>query len=348
MERANPTPGAGDVLAVVSQSGPTVSFFDAASHELLDVLEVTAEPHELCFDPDLRLLYCTTAYRSGYYHANSGRARELTVIDPDARRVVEVLDLAPEHGPHGLALDRALGRLYVSVEATDSAPGGVLIIDTATRKELGRIDTGARGPHWFAVTPDGTLGYAANKEAPFVSVVDLASGELVGRIAVPGSEGIAVSPDGATVAVAAPYGDLTRTPSAATGVRLIDVATERVSRVLATQNLVYPVHITASGLLLAGELVIDRSGGGSVLGTHRAGQLSVFALDTAELLGTVAVGRFPLTITASPDGARGYVAAVLDSTVTVVDLHTFEVLDTLPIDRAGEPGAHGLAYIPAA
>jgi DNA-binding beta-propeller fold protein YncE len=348
MQLGNPVPGTGDQLAVVSQSGPTVSFFDAVGHELLDVLEVAAEPHELCFDPDSRLLYCTTAYRSGYYHANSGRARELTVIDPDARRVVEVLDLAPEHAPHGLALDRARGRLYVSVEATEGSPGGVVVIDTARREELGRIDTGAPGPHWFSITPDGALGYAANKEAPFVSVVDLDSGELVGRIEVPGSEGIAVSPDGSTVAVAAPYGDLTRAPSDATGVRLIDVAAGQVTRVLGTDNLVYPVHITATGLLLAGELVMDRSGRSSALGAHRAGQLSVFALPGGELLGTIEVGRFPLTITASPDGARGYVAAVLDSTVTVVDLHSLEVLDTLRIDRAGEPGAHGLAYIPAA
>ena len=95
----------GDVLAVVSQSGPTVSFFDAASDRHVGTVEILAEPHELCFDPTQRLLWCTTAYRSGYYHANGGRRTELTVIDPDTHRVVEVIDLAPEHGPHGLALD---------------------------------------------------------------------------------------------------------------------------------------------------------------------------------------------------------------------------------------------------
>ncbi|MCQ0025514.1 hypothetical protein M4914_22975 [Streptomyces somaliensis DSM 40738] len=40
-----------DQLAVVSQSGPTVTFFDAATHEPLEVLQVPGEPHELCFDP---------------------------------------------------------------------------------------------------------------------------------------------------------------------------------------------------------------------------------------------------------------------------------------------------------
>ena len=36
-----------------------------------------------------------------------------------------------------------------------------------------------------------------------------------------------------------------------------------------------------------------------------------------------------------------------DSTVTVLDLHTVEVLDTLRIGPAGELGTHGLAFIPA-
>jgi hypothetical protein len=76
----------GDVLAVVSQSGPTITFFDAGSYDRLAVLEVPAEPHELCFDPDHRLLYCTSTYRSGYYHANTGRSRELTVIDRTTTR----------------------------------------------------------------------------------------------------------------------------------------------------------------------------------------------------------------------------------------------------------------------
>lgn len=50
---------AGDTLAVVSQTGPTVSFFDAASDEMLGAIDVLAEPHELCFDPTQRLLWCT-------------------------------------------------------------------------------------------------------------------------------------------------------------------------------------------------------------------------------------------------------------------------------------------------
>ncbi|MEV7278794.1 YncE family protein [Streptomyces sp. NPDC093111] len=337
----------GDVLAVVSQSGPTVSFFDAASDRFLGAVEVPAEPHELCFDPTERLLWCTTAYRSGYYHANSGRRTELTVIDPDARRVVEVIDLAPEHGPHGLAVDTSRRRLYVSVEGSADRPGGVVVIDTATRRPLGRIDTDAPGPHWFAIDPAGTTGYATNKEAPFVSVVDLERGVLTGKVEVPGSEGLAVAADGAEVFVAAPYaGSFSAAEERpAAGIRVIDAEAASVVDVLPTENVVLPVHLTSTGKLLAGELRMEPDPA-SPLGRHAPGRLTVFRADTRERLGQVEVGHFPLTVTSSPDGRIAYVACVVSSTVDVVDLETLRPLARLDIARLAEPGAHGLAYIP--
>ncbi|UZJ29276.1 YncE family protein [Streptomyces endophytica] len=188
----------GDQLAAVSQTGSTVTFFDATSHELLDVLNVPPQPHELCYDPDHRLLYCTSTYRSGYYDANEGRSHELTVIDVDTHTVVTTLDLRPDHGPHGLALDRRRCRLYVSVEATDTEPGGVVVLDTRTHARLGRIPAMAPGPHWLVLTPDGRHGYTTNKEAPYVSVLDLDRGVFINRIPVPGSEAWPSPPTAAT------------------------------------------------------------------------------------------------------------------------------------------------------
>ncbi|MER7077960.1 YncE family protein [Saccharopolyspora kobensis] len=334
----------GDVLAVVAQSGPSVAFFDATTHRHLDTVELPAEPHELCFDPEHRVLYCTIAYRSGYYHENSGRAAELVVMNPDERAIVDAIDISPEHGPHSLALDGANRRLYVSVEEGPAGPGGVVVLDTRTRTQIGRIDTAAPGPHWFAITPDGRRGYASNKEAPFVSAVDLETGELLHRVPVPGSEGIAVSPDGSRVCVATPYAAFGGHRSAQTAVLVIDAGSGELLRTIPTEGQVMPVHITSTGVLLAGELRM--SAGGSALGRQRPGRLLIFAPGSCEPLGEVEVGEFPLTITSSPDGSRAYVSAVVSSAVTVVDLETHEVLAELPVDRRGEPGAHGLAYVP--
>ncbi|MFF7989190.1 YncE family protein [Kitasatospora xanthocidica] len=336
---------AGDVLAVVSQSGPTVSFFDAATDRLLDTLEILAEPHELLFDPTRRLLWCTTAYSSGYYHAHNGRRTELTVIDADTRRIVEVIDLAPEHGPHGLALDAGRNRLYVSVERGPDRPGGVVVIDTETRRPLGRIDTGAPGPHWFAVSPDGRTGFATNKEAPFVSVVDLGRGVMTTKVEVPGSEGLAVSADGTRVYVAGPYLGYAARPDAAPGLRVIDTGSASVVDVLPTESAALPVHLTSTGRVLAGE-VRSAPDPDSALGRQLPGRLTVFSADDHRRLGSVEVGLFPLTITSSPDGRFAYVSCVVSSTVDVVDLDTLTSVSRLTVPKLAEPGAHGLAYIP--
>lgn len=342
---------AGDVVAVVSQSGPTVSFFDAVSDRHLGTVETLAEPHELCFDPAHRLLWCANTYRSGYYHANTGRRSELTVLDPDTRQIVEVVDLAPEHGPHGLSLDVARGRLYVSVEGSRTRPGGVVVVDTATRRVIGRIGTEAPGPHWFVASPDGTTGYASNKEAPFVSVVDLLDGTLTDRIEVPGGEGLAVSQDGARLYLAAPYASFGGArPEAPPGIRVIDTKIRSVVDTLPTDDLVVPVHLTATGKLLAGEVRMTSGDGGHAEPgqLQKPGRLTVFSVESHEKLGSVDVGRCPLTITSSPDGALGYVAGVIDSTVHVIDLDGMSCLARLDIAKLGEPGAHGLAYIPRA
>ncbi|MFC8917907.1 YncE family protein [Streptomyces sp. NPDC057116] len=335
-----------DVLAVVSQSGPTVTFFDAATHDRLGEVRVPHEPHELCLDAARRRLYCTITYRSGYYHANGGRARELVVIDPDERRVTGVVGLAPEWAPHGIALDPSGELLWVSVEgASPGTEGALLALDAESLRPVRRVAVGAPGPHWFALAPDGTRAYTANKEAPFVSVVDLVAGALVDRVEVPGSEGIAVSGDGRRVYVAAPKGDFGGGPVRDAGVRVVDTATGAVVRTLPTEGVVFPVHVTPAGLLLAGELRM--TAGRSALGGQRPGVLHVYGEGLDERA-RVDVGAFPLTITSSPDGRYGYVAAVSSSTVTVVDLAAGAVVATLEVGRSGEPGAHGLAYVPSA
>lgn len=337
---------AGDVLAVVCQSGPSVSFFDAASDQYLGSVETLAQPHELCFDPKRRLLWCTMTYHSGFYHANSGRRTELTVIDPDARSVVEVVDLAPEHAPHGLALDAERGRLYVTVEGAKDRPGGVVVIDTRTRRPLGRIGTDAPGSHWLAIDAAGTTAYVANKEAPYVSVLDLERETLTARVEVPGSEGVAVAADGTHAFVAAPHGgSFTAEGVTPPGIRVIDTRTAAVVDTLPLENAAMPLHLTSTGKLLAGEVGTERD---RAAGTSRRapGRLTVFAADTHKRLGEVEVGLVPLTITSSPDGRIAYVACYASSTVDIVDLETLRPLTRLRHPAFGDSGAHGLAYIP--
>jgi DNA-binding beta-propeller fold protein YncE len=351
---------AGDQFAVVSQSGPTVSFFDARTHERRAVVEVPAEPHEILFDPKTRLVHCSHTYRGGFYDANEGRHTLVTVLDADTHALVDTIDISPEHGPHGLALDPLRRLLYCSVESGPAGEGGVLLLDADTRRILRRIDVGAAGPHWYLIDREGTRGYATNKEADFVSVLDLEKNTLVGKIPMPGSEGLALSPDGATLAVCAPKANLGRL-AADPGVRLVDTARGRVVRTLPTDDAVVPVAWASDGVLVVGQVTTpspDNRDAHGVIDPFKAedapgGRLLIYAGDSAATLERVAqvdIGVFPLTMTTSPDGSYVYVSAIASSTVDVVDIADPAapvVVDEIPIDRRLAPGAHGLAYIPA-
>ena len=78
------------------------------------------------------------------------------------------------------------------------------------------------------------------------------------------------------------------------------------------------------------------------------GRLVVFAADGHERLGELEIGRSPLTIASSPDGALGYASCVVDSAVDVVDLDSLRVLSRIRVAKTGDAGAHGLAYVPRA
>jgi len=112
------------------------------------------------------------------------------VLDLEQRKIAEVIDLSPDFGPHGLALDEQRGLLYITCE---SRGGCVLVMDEQTHVLLDVIPTEVPGPHWLVLLEDGKKIYTANKETQHISVIDTERRELIGKIPIPnGSEQIAV------------------------------------------------------------------------------------------------------------------------------------------------------------
>ncbi|MFE0514510.1 YncE family protein [Streptomyces sp. NPDC058964] len=167
-------------MAVVTSTGEADRLFDGLAYEPMGDLTVPAQQHELIADGAANLLYVSHTYRSGVYTNPGEKTHWISVIDPFRQGLVDVISLAPEEAPHGLALDAGGHRLYATVEAGPAGGGAVIALDTITRKPTGRIEVGARGPHWFAITPDGRKGYATNKGTSFISVLDLVRCELTG------------------------------------------------------------------------------------------------------------------------------------------------------------------------
>ncbi|MFI9511196.1 YncE family protein [Nocardia sp. NPDC052566] len=347
-----------DQLAVLSQSGHTLSFFDLATRERIARIDVLPEGHELCFDPTTRLLYASHTYRSGHWLAHGEPGHEISVIDVDARTVIDVIDLSPEQAPHALQIDHAAGLLYVSVEQGPAGPGGLVAVDLSTYEVLHRISAHAAIPHWAVVTRDGTKGYTTNKRAPFVSVLDLRAApssraDRIRRIPIAGSEGLDLSPDGTRLFVATPIITVPPDPDAAYRIQVIDTRTDTAVCIIALPEMPSPIHVTNRNHLLVGMWRIDHGGNGR---RFREGLLAAYDATTFEALAQIDIGIGPINICSTPDGANAFVSELQSGTVTIVDLDTYTVTAALAVDRGANlprdrsipnQGAHGMAYLPA-
>jgi DNA-binding beta-propeller fold protein YncE len=282
-------------LILIDKRGNLVRFLDPATHKEISTLELGGTPHELAIAPDHRTAYIPL-YGDGVYGRNPHPGHEIAVIDLEARKMTGKIDLSPSIAPHGLQVG-ANGLLYVTCDISRT----FLILDPKT-KAITSIDNEGTG-HWIAVLPDGSKAYVANKQdRKFVSVIDLRSKKLVGRVPMPnGTQGITASPDGKRV-VAAEF----TTPT----LRIIDTATDHVIDTVAVEKNTrgpFRVKYTPDGKMLA---TLDG-----------AGTLNLF--DAANLHAkqqVLAVGKDPYGIAVSADGGTALVSNHGDGTISVVDL----------------------------
>ena len=339
-------------LAVVSQSGQSVSFFDLATLERTTQLnDITAEPHELCLDSQRNVLYVSHAYRHGHFWVHGDYSHEISIIDCATKKIVGIIDTAPARGPHGLVIDRQRDVLYASVEEIEEGKdGGLISIDLKTRKVMRSIGSHSK-PHWFVMTPDGGKAYTCNKTQSFISVLDLDEGILSEKIDVPSCEEPGISPDGRFAYFPTPgfpFGASLADPS----IQVVETATDKITRSVPIDLGAQAVHVTSLGTIMVGKYSFAPPEPGATLPKATAGRLALYSAGMNELLGEVEVGVLPLTMRSTPDGKTGFVANILSGTVTVVDLTSMAVIKTLDVDTTPNPaknshqGAHGMAILP--
>lgn len=131
-----------------------------------------------------------------------------------------------------------------------------------------------------------------------------------GTIAVGATpQGVAVSPDGATLYVVNQGPDT---------VSVIDTDTQSVTATISVGVNPILVAVSPDG----GTVYVTNNGGSSV---------SVIDAGTNTVTATIPVGVSPYGVAVSPDGATVYVANYQDNTVSVIDTGTSTVTDTIPV-----------------
>ncbi len=207
----NNRPG-GPRLVVTCKTANKVQFFDAETLAMAGEIDMPASTHEMVLSADGRAVFASV-YGGGIFGRNANPDRRIAVIDLAGMMVVRMIDVGADVAPHGVMLDRD-GMVWCTAELGNAA----MVIDPVTGG-VASVDTG-KAAHWLAISHAADKVFASCKTSDFVAVIDRTRRVVTGRLPIPElAEGLAVTPDGATVFVCAH-----RTPT----LYVFDAATERL------------------------------------------------------------------------------------------------------------------------
>jgi YVTN family beta-propeller protein len=211
------------------------------------------------------------------------------------------------------------------------------VVDPSTLKVLGRVPSGP-DPHEVAVSSDGRIAYIANYNGGgnIITPVDLVQMKALTPIDL----GPLRAPHGLTFV----GGKLWFTAEAAKVIGSYDPATSKVDWVLGTgQNRTHMIfvspdlsRIVTSNVSSATMTIIEKSATGG-----RGGRGGGPQMDWNETV--VPVGRGAEGFDVSPDGKQIWAANAQDGTVSIIDVATKTVIDTL---AANVNGANRLKFTP--
>jgi DNA-binding beta-propeller fold protein YncE len=301
-------------LIMVDKIGGYIRFYDLTTDTELTSFEPSADysikPHELAISPDHKFAY-VTVYGDGIYGKNPHPGHTVAIVDLVTKQMVGSIDVSPYQAPHGIQVDAA-GRLYVTCDLSRK----VLILDPKKRRIDAAIDVEGTG-HWIALLPDAEKLYVSNKnDKPFISVIDLKSRKLIGKVPMPnGTQGIVASPGSKDMLAAdfsEPYVHVISTSTDAEidrvriqgagnglykiffspdGKRVLTCLPSGQVNILSAKDLHTPQRIVKTpGTGLMG-FAFSADGRTALVGNHGEGTVSRIDLENATVINTFAAGK---------------------------------------------------------
>jgi YVTN family beta-propeller protein len=193
----------------------------------------------------------------------------------------------------------------------DKSADGIGVIDVAQKKLTGKLSVGS-DPEEFSLSKSGSEMYVSNEDVKTASVIDLASGKVTHIIPIGQEpEGVATAPDGKSFYV---------TCEAGGDIYVIDAASYKI-----LGHFTVPLRPRSVDFLP-----------GTAIGfipSESVGQLNV--IDTVNYKVVKAIplppGSRPVRVRAAPNGQKIYVSNGRAGTVSVLDSHSYELLDTIKV-----------------
>jgi YVTN family beta-propeller protein len=272
-----------DTVVVVCKSEFQLALVDPATQKVLVKLPTGLGPHEVAVSPDGRTAYVSNFGRYSVYPAGDTEhdkaGNTITVIDLVDRKVKATFDLGTHTGPHGMIVSHD-GKL---VWATSETPQAVLELDSATGKIQHVWNTNQVRSHMIVATPNEMKFYVTNTVSGSVSVVDRSSGDVKVVATGPGTEGIAISPDGKEVWAASRLDDK---------IEIISTATDTI------------VASFPSGGKGPKRMDFTPDGTQVWVTNPSSNQTTVFDARARELIATLVLSKSPSGVFISSDGRR--------------------------------------------
>jgi YVTN family beta-propeller protein len=301
------SPVSANVLIVGNKSEDTVSFISLKTGEECARIATGKAPHEIAISPDGRQA-AVVAYGG----------TSIDLFDVRKQRLLRRIDLAPNAGPHGIAWVSA-SRIVVTFDRSNT----VALVDPRDGS-FASVQTGQRGSHMLAVSPDRATVYVANILSGSVTVIDLARMAKVKDIATGGNpEAIAITRDGKALWVGDHSGPR---------VRVIDLATDTVIATLPTDPFAIRLAMTPDGKT-------------AIASNFQSGTLTLFDAPKRMPVRTIALSgtarAMQVTLAINSDSRTAYVAETGRDQIAEVDLRAGKVLRRIPAGKGGD----GLAVV---
>jgi len=193
----------------------------------------------------------------------------------------------------------------------DKSADGIGVIDVAQRKLTGKLTVGS-DPEEFSLSRSGTELYISNEDVKAASVIDLASGKVTHIIPVGQEpEGVGTAPDGKSFYVTCESGG---------EIYVIDTGSYKT-----IGHFAVPPRPRSIDFL--------PGAGVGFIPSESVGQLNI--IDTVHHVVLKAItlppGSRPVRVRVAPNGQRIYVSNGRAGTVSVIDSHSYQLLDSIKV-----------------
>ena len=306
----------GNRLFVISEARESLLAIDLPTHTILATLPIT--PRGVKISPNGRYIY---VYSARYLPGGNGR---LFVIDTDSLQILKSIDL-------GLITTQDLWDSIVyrmalnSTETTAYLAGGdgdeVIVVDLVQDKVMTRIWVGNNGDkrifpaRGIAISPDNKKVFVSSCIAQKVTVIDTATNTIITSIPVSDCPSeVKITPDGKRVYVQRETAIIT----------VLDAETYAIIK-----SLDYPMGIYALDFYLPPdeqtvyEICFDPN------------WVSVFDLQETNpvkvVKALIRTGLDPFNAAVTADKRFLYVTNFTSDSISVIDLQTNQVVDTIPL-----------------